>query len=70
MYSIEYILFIFKAKERLYTNLENRGRNCVQISNTSSVVFRTMLGYNVAVYDAPFVFVVIVSYHLFFAYFV
>ena len=30
------------------------------------MVFRILLGHKVAVYDAPFVFVVAVSYHLFF----
>ena len=70
VYSIEYILFTYKAKKSLYTNLtfhrnENRGRNCVQTSDTSSVVLRILLGHEVPVYDPPFVFIVAVSYHLF-----
>ena len=32
---------------------------------SSSVVFRILLGQKVAVCDAPFVFIVAVSYHLF-----
>ena len=71
MHCIEYIYIIylqsqikFIHKPDFYRN-ENRDRNCVQISDTSSVVFHILLGHKVAVYDALFVFVVAVSYHLF-----